>query len=190
MPPKRLSNIIGIDDAPFLRDHQGDLPIVGAVYAGLRFDGVIIGHIQKDGFDAAHRIVAMVSQSRFAQHAGLIMLQGITLGGFNVVDVHAVHQGLNLPVLVVARHRPDLPAFEAALRGGNIPQGERKWQVIQRLGPMEPMGKVYVQRRGLSREQTAATIRRFTLHSHIPEPIRSAHLIAGALVNGQSRGNP
>jgi endonuclease V-like protein UPF0215 family len=39
-------------------------------------------------------------------------------------------------------------------------------------------------------DQTAAVIKRFAVHSHIPEPIRTAHLIAGALVEGQSRGHP
>jgi endonuclease V-like protein UPF0215 family len=33
-----------------------------------------------------------------------------------------------------------------------------------------------------------AVVERFALHSHIPEPLRTAHLIAGAIAEGQSRG--
>jgi endonuclease V-like protein UPF0215 family len=190
MSPKRYSNIIGFDDAPFRRDHRGSLPLVGAVYAGLRFDGVILGQIKKDGFDAAQAMAAMINGSRFAQHVGLIMLQGVTFGGFNVVDVPWLHRCLGLPVMVVSRHQPDFEAIRAALKKSNIPQGDRKWEVIQRLGPMESLENIHVQRLGLSRNQAAETIRRFAVHSKIPEPIRTAHLIAGALVNGQSRGNP
>ena len=87
MAGKRLSNVAGFDDAPFPRTHRGIVPIVGTVYAGLRFDGVVIGQVQKDGLDAAHAIYHAIAGSRFAGHVQLILLQGIALGGFNVVDV-------------------------------------------------------------------------------------------------------
>ena len=70
----------------------------------------------------------------------------------------------------------------------HIPDGKKKWTMIEKLGPMEPVGKVFVQRAGLSLEQAASIVERFAIHSHIPEPIRIAHLIAGAIVKGQSRG--
>jgi len=60
--------------------------------------------------------------------------------------------------------------------------------LIERLGLPEPAGRVYVQRVGLTLEEAIAIIERFTLAGHIPEPLRIAHLIAGALVDGQSRG--
>ena len=53
---------------------------------------------------------------------------------------------------------------------------------------MEPGEKVYVQRVGLSLDQAAGVIKQFTINGHIPEPLRVAHLIAGAIVDGQSRG--
>ena len=49
MTPTHLSNVIGFDDAPFERDHRGKVEVVGTVYAGLRFDGVLIGAVEKDG---------------------------------------------------------------------------------------------------------------------------------------------
>jgi endonuclease V-like protein UPF0215 family len=189
MTSKRFSNIIGFDDAPFVRNDTGPVPVVGAVYAGLRFDGVLIGRIVRDGADAAHVLAAMVSQSRFNDHVQLIMLQGIAMAGFNVVDVARLHGQLGCPVLVVARHRPDMRAIRDALIN-QVHHGSEKWALIERLGPMEPVANIFVQRIGLSMDQTAAVIKRFAVHSHIPEPIRTAHLIAGALVDGQSRGHP
>jgi len=189
MPQKRFSNMIGFDDAPFDRNDSGPVPVVGAVYAGHRFDGVLIDRITRDGTDAAQTLAAMVSQSKFNEHAQLIMLQGIAMGGFNVVDVAHLHDQLGLPILVIARRRPDMSAIRQALVT-RIAGGREKWELIERLGPMEPVGNVFTQRVGLSLDQTAAVIGRFAVHSHIPEPIRTAHLIAGALVEGQSRGNP
>ena len=189
MTQKRFSNVIGFDDAPFQRDDEGPVKIVGAIFAGLRFDGVITGEIKKDGFDAAKNIAHLIKKSKFAGHIRLIMLQGITMGGFNVVDLFELNKELDLPVLVVARHQPNRAAIHQALTT-KISDGEKKWQIIEHLGPMEPVEKVYIQRIGLTFEQAAEVVSHFTVHSHIPEPIRVAHLIAGAIAEGQSRGCP
>ncbi len=188
MAEKRYSNVIGFDDAPFDRDETGRVKVVGTVYAGLRFDGVLIGEVKKDGFDAAERLAAMVSESRFAGHIQMVMLQGIALGGFNVVDVFELYDRLGLPVLVVARKQPDMEKIRNAL-DVHIEQGNRKWRVIERLGAMEALGAVFVQRLGLSREQAAWVMARFAVHGHIPEPLRTAHIIAGALSCGHSHGS-
>ena len=188
MGEKRFSNVVGFDDAPFARDHQGKVKVVGTVYAGLRFDGVLIGAVEKDGFDAADRLSELLAGSRFNEHIQLIMLQGIAFGGFNVVDVFALNERLGLPVLVVARKLPDMAAIRAALLA-HIEQGAAKWRVLERLGEMERLGQVYVQRVGLSIGEAAAVMGQFAMHGNIPEPLRTAHIIAGALVHGHSKGN-
>jgi endonuclease V-like protein UPF0215 family len=70
----------------------------------------------------------------------------------------------------------------------NIEEGKTKWAVLERLGEMEQLGAVFVQWVGISLDQAAAVLGQFAIHSHIPEPLRTAHLIAGALIYGQSRG--
>ncbi len=187
MLPKRYSNVIGFDDAPFSPDHQGNVPIVGTIFTGLQLTGVIIGEVEKDGMDAAGKIVELVAGSKFIEHVQLVMLQGITLAGFNVVDIFYLHKQLGLPVLIVSRRSPDLAAIRKALLT-KIPQGEQKWQLIDRLGPMEPAGQVYIQRVGLTSEEAIAMVERFSVHGRLPEPLRTAHLIAGAVAEGQSRG--
>ena len=189
MASKRFSNVIGFDDAPFTHDYVGPVPVVGAVFTGLQLTGVVIGQVEKDGADAAEELTRLAGESRFAEHVQLVMLQGIALAGFNVVDVFSLHQQLELPVLVVSRKMPDLAAVKKALLT-QIPNGAKKWRIIEQLGPLEPAGNVYVQRLGLTLEQAQAVVERFAAHSHIPEPLRTAHLIAGAVANGESRGRP
>lgn len=155
----------------------------------MQLTGVIIGEVEKDGADAAEKLARLVAESRFGEHVQLVMLQGIALAGFNVVDVFDLYERLKLPVLVVSRRLPHLAAIRDALIQ-QVREGEHKWALIERLGLPEPAGRVYIQRVGLSAEQARAVIERFTVHGHIPEPLRVAHLIAGALVNGQSRGRP
>lgn len=189
MRKRRFSNVIGFDDAPFSRSHRGPVKIVGAVFADQRLDGVLIGEIEKDGHDASESLSDILSTSKFYQHARLVMLQGITMGGFNVVDVFNLHQRLGLPVLVVARRKPDMAAIRRALVQ-HLPDGLKKWTIIESLGAMEAAGDVYVQRVGLTLAQTIDILAQWSIHSRIPEPLRCAHLIAGAMVTGQSRNRP
>ncbi|GIK37683.1 MAG: UPF0215 protein [Chloroflexota bacterium] len=187
MVARRFSNLIGFDDAPFSQDYTGPVKVVGTVFTGLHLTGVVIGEVEKDGADAAERLARLVAESRFAEHIQLVMLQGIALAGFNVVDVFDLHHRLELPVLVVSRKLPDLAAIQRALTT-QVHEGEQKWALIERLGLPEMAGHVYMQRVGLTLEDAQAIIARFTLHGHLPEPLRVAHLIAGALVSGQSHG--
>lgn len=186
---RRLSNTIGFDDAPFPRGYRGPVKVVGAVFADRRFDGVLLGKVEKDGSDAAEVLAALIAGSRFHEHIHLVLLQGVALGGFNVVDAFTLSEGVERPVLIVARRRPDLDAIQRALHGG-IPGGRDKWRIIERLGAMEACGGIYVQRVGLTLEQAGTVVDRLALHSQIPEPLRVAHLIAGAIGRGASRGRP
>ncbi len=189
MSQKRFSNVIGFDDAPFTHDYVGQVKVVGAVFTGLQLTGVLIGEVEKDGADAAETLARLVAQSKFAEHVQLVMLQGIALAGFNVVDVFYLHHQLGLPVLVVSRRLPDMASIRSALTT-RIRGGQHKWALIEQLGPLEPAGNVYVQRVGLTAAEATDVVERFAIHSHIPEPLRTAHLIAGAIVEGQSRGRP
>ncbi|KYF54070.1 hypothetical protein BE08_11340 [Sorangium cellulosum] len=189
MPPRapRLSHVVGVDDAPFAREHRGDVPVVGAVFAGLRLEGVLSTRVRRDGRNATPAIAAMIAGSRFYPQVQVVMLQGIAVAGFNVVDIAALRDALSLPVVVVARRLPNLDAIRDALLS-RVRGGRRKWALIERAGRMDPVGGVYVQRAGISLEDTSALIARLSVHGHLPEPLRAAHLIAGGLTTGESRG--
>jgi hypothetical protein len=185
--PRRLTGVAGFDDAPFAPGAGGKVQVVGTVYAGLHLNGVLVGEVEQDGQDGAEQLAVMLERSRFAPVVQLVMLQGIALGGFNVVDPFFLEQRLARPVLVVSRKLPDLPAIREALLT-KVPGGWEKWALIERLGPMEPVGRLHVQRVGLTLEEAAGVVQRFAIEGWMPEPLRVAHLIAGALVKGQSRG--
>lgn len=181
------SHIIGIDDAPFARSERGEVLVVGAVYAGSRLEGVLSTGVMRDGSDATATLRELIGTSRFFEHLQLVMLQGITLAGFNVVDVRCLSRKLSRPALVVMRREPDFEAIREALLQ-HVPGGEAKWALIERQPPVEPLGSVYVQRAGLLLEEAEAVLAATALHGHIPEPLRTAHLVAGGVVTGESRG--
>jgi len=180
-------NTIGFDDGPFRRSHRGDVPLVGVVCARTRVDGVVVGKVRRDGADAARRMAALVKGTPFESQLHAVLLQGIAVGGFNVVDVLGLHRALELPVLVVMRKKPDLARVRRALVA-NVPGGARKWKLIEALGEPEPLEGLYVQRAGLELPTAKRLLRAARLHGNLPEPLRVAHLIAGALGRGVSKG--
>jgi endonuclease V-like protein UPF0215 family len=183
---RRLSYVIGIDDAPFAHSYHGDVPIIGAVFNGARLEGVLMARVRRDGANATENVASMIEASRFGSSLQAVLLQGITLAGFNVVDLAALSARLDLPVVTVCRRRPDLGRIRRALLDV-VPGGKRKWRLIERVEPPRKCGDVYAQSVGLAWGETVGLIERFAMHSHLPEPLRTAHLIAGALATGESR---
>lgn len=189
MTVSKLTHVVGFDDCPFAPAHRGDVPVVGAVYCGTRLEGVVCGKVRRDGANATRELARLATATKFAPQLQLILLQGIALAGFNVVDLQALHRLSGLQVLVVVRHRPRLQRVRSALLN-RVRGGRRKWRLIERLGPPEFVAGLYVQRVGLTLAQAAEVINRLAVHSHVPEPLRTAHLLAGAMATGQSRGRP
>jgi endonuclease V-like protein UPF0215 family len=182
-----LSNVVGFDDGPFDRNRRGgQVLLVGAVCARTRLDGVLTGRVRQDGWNVTDRIAALVEGSAFAGHIRAVLLGGITFAGFNIADIHGLSQRLDRPVLVVARRPPRLEKIRRALQ--NLSSADRRWRLLERAGPMEALGGVMVQRAGLTLAEAGELLHLTTLHGNLPEPLRLAHLIAGGLTTGHSRG--
>jgi hypothetical protein len=179
-------HVVGVDDAPFAPDHRGDVPIVGAVFSGLRLDGVLRGRVRRDGANATRAIADMVQGSRFAAQLQAVLLQGIAVAGFNVVDLRGLHEELGIPVIAVARAAPDMEAVRAALLG-HVPGGRRKWGLVVAAGAMERAGRVWIQRAGIPLAEARRLVERLAVNAGLPEPLRTAHLIAGGMAAGGSR---
>jgi uncharacterized protein len=203
-----MANVIGFDDGPFPREHRGDVLLVGVVCSGTRVDGVVSGRVRRDGVDATRRMVDLVRRSQFGGHLQAVLLQGIAVAGFNVVDIHALAKALAIPVLVVVRRAPDMAAVRRALFSADpvvrppVRGAARKWRLIENAGALEELGpsrrsskrtgvkksSVWIQRAGLDIEQARRILEATTLHGNIPEALRVAHLIAGGITTGKSRG--
>jgi endonuclease V-like protein UPF0215 family len=185
----KLNHVIAFDDAPFAPRCRGDVMVVGVVCAAGRPEGVLMTRVRRDGANATDALAKAVTGSRHYPHLRLILLQGIALAGFNVVDINALAARTGLAVLVVVRRRPDLAAVRRALVT-RVPGGRRKWRLVQRAGAPEHFDRWWIQRAGLSPSAAQRVLRQMTVHSQVPEPLRLAHLIAGAVGAGESRHRP
>jgi uncharacterized protein len=185
MRRRRISNVIGFDDAPFERGQGAKVALVGTVCSATRLDVVVRGYVQPDGQDATGVMAALVKNQSLT-HVRAVLMQGITVAGFNIVDINALAQQLDMPVLVVMRRRPKMQKFWDALAACS--DAALKRELVERAGPIEPCGKLWVHRAGLSLEEAHELVARTTLHGAIPEPLRLAHIIAGGMTLGVSRG--
>jgi uncharacterized protein len=176
---------IGIDDGPFNRNKPTNVVIVGAVYrGGALFDGLLTTAVRRDGWNATDKLVGMLGRSKFLPQLHYAFLNGIAFGGFNIIDLDRFHRETGLKTVVVVRKKPNLTAVRAAL--ANLSRADERWRLIERAGPIHPIGRLYCQLRGISIKEAEALLKLTCTRSHVPEPLRAAHLIAGGLVRGES----
>src|SRR5256885_15102074 len=113
---KAKSRFLGIDDAPF-RFSDETVPVVGVVVQAPSYiEGVLPTVAEVDGHEATERITAMMRRSRYLAGLAAILIDGTAVGGFNVIDIDALHEAVDRPVVTVTRKKPNLDSIAAALR--------------------------------------------------------------------------
>lgn len=183
-PPGRTIRAIGFDDAPFARGRRGAVHVAGVVCAGTRFEGLVWGAVRQDGWNATRVLVELLRGGKFLPQLHLVLLDGIALGGLNIVDLEALAAALDRPCVAVMRRAPDLPAVERAI--GRLPGSARRMGVLGRAGPIHRLGPFHFQVRGADPEDAARALERLTDRGAVPEPLRLAHLVGAAIVRGES----
>jgi endonuclease V-like protein UPF0215 family len=187
---KEEIRVLGWDDAPFPKGGKGKVVLVGTIFRGGSFiDGILRTVVEIDGLDATEKIVKAVRKTKH-KDLRVIMLGGITFGGFNFVDIREVYRKTGLPVLVVIRKRTNMKKFRTAMK--KLPEFEKRWKAVESAGEffrMSLKGKgIYFQKIGLTEEETRKIIRVTAKRGLMPEPLRVAHLIASGIVKGESIG--
>jgi endonuclease V-like protein UPF0215 family len=178
--------VLGVDDGAFTPHVEGQVVVVGVVFrGGYWLDGVMHTEIAVDGFDATDKISSMITSSPHYKQLRVIMLNGITFAGFNIVDVKKLYKTTKLPVITVTREKPDLEDIYKALQ--NLSHSEERWRAILNAGETievstrNAKAKVYMQAAGVSRESAQKILRLTSTRSNIPEALRVAHLVASGI---------
>jgi len=184
--------ILGFDDGPFETKTKTTTPVIGVIYRGGKFlDGILRTDVEVDGLDSTGKLAKLINSSRHKQQLKVVMLDGITVGGFNIIDIVQLHKNTNIPVIVFNRKHPDLTAVKNAL--SNFHDFDIRWKMVKNAGKikeceLDDSKKIYYQSIGMSDEDVEDTLLLSSTHGDIPEPLRVAHLIATAIVKGESYG--
>ena len=178
--------VLGVDDGVFTPHVPSLVPVVGVVFrGGYWLDGVMHNEILVDGFDATEKIGNMVVGSPHYRQLRVIMLNGITFGGFNVVDMKALNAATRLPVIAVTREKPDLSSIREALE--HLPKSEERWWAVLNAGDVTAVStrnrdeKIYLHVAGVSVDDAERIVRLTSTRSNIPEALRVAHLVASGI---------
>ncbi len=184
--------VLGIDDSPFkFKDERA--PVIGALVRVPDYlESVMKTEVTVDGTDATAKLADMINRSRYRDQVEAVMLDGITLAGFNIVDIEQLSGSTGIPVVTVTRDRPDLEKMRGAL-AKHFDDWKYRYELIAKLGLRKVKTEhkpVYVSSFGGDRSELDALVVAATVRGAVPEPIRVAHLVASALVRGESYGNP
>jgi endonuclease V-like protein UPF0215 family len=180
----RQIRVIGFDDAPFTRRLPHPVAIAGVVCAGTRFEGMLWGQVQPDGWDATATLCQMLLHSKFLPQLHLVLLDGISLAGFNVVDLPLLAKQVQLPCVAVMRRPPSMARIEYAIQ--RLPEPERRLEILAHAGTVHRHAPFYFQVCGAEPDTIAQVLQRLTDRGHVPEALRLAHLITAAVIKGES----
>ena len=178
--------ILGIDDGQFIPRTKGIVDVVGVVYrGGFWFEGVMHTQITIDGLDATEKLAEMIKTSPYYPELRVVILDGVTFAGFNVVDISALCQMVTLPVISVVRNKPDLEDIKNALT--NLPDSELRWRAMQNAGQLFDVktrdgdNPIFVHLSGILFDDAQKILKKTSTRSNIPEALRVAHIIASGL---------
>jgi endonuclease V-like protein UPF0215 family len=132
-----------------------------------------------DGFDVTEKVAEMIVSSPHYRQLRVILLNGLTYAGFNVMDIVELNRLTKLPVIALTEKKPNMENIHSALN--NLSQPEERYSLLLRADfvPIQVNGKkIFMQTIGLYCEDAQKIVALTATRSSIPEPLRVAHLIA------------
>ena len=183
---KSKTPIVGIDDGGFDRFSKEDIdiPVFGVIMKGAAYvDGVLHCQLKRDDPLATKIIGQLILESPHRNQLKAILLQGITIAGFGVLDIIRLHELTGIPVIVVLRKYPDYPKIKLALETV-FPEDTTRWHSIKLAG--EPLKvqddpSLFLQMEGIHPKDAYLLIKKCTAIGTIPEALRIAHFIGASL---------
>jgi endonuclease V-like protein UPF0215 family len=187
--PAGRPHLIGIDDGPFAKGVDREVPLVAVFMEGADLvEGVAIERFPVDGDGVSEFLARWISAVRFRPAAQGLVFGGLTIAGLAVIDPTAIASATGLPVLVVNRRPPEDAGVADALRAAGLAQRVATLTRAPRSVALE--SGLHVAFAGTDEPTAKRLLACATRKSLLPEPLRVAHLIAAALARGESRGRP
>ncbi|QRF75367.1 hypothetical protein Thermo_00864 [Thermoplasmatales archaeon] len=181
---KKNFRAVGIDDGPFIKGRDRLSPLVGVLMrADFLIEKIAIRKITVDGTDSTEKIIEIVNDD-FRKNAAIIMTYGVTFGGFNIADLFKVSSETGIPVISITRKMPDLNAIISAIEKTQD-SIDYKLQVMKSYGIQKVQMKngscIFINLAGINLEPSLAFIEKLTRTGNIPEPVRTANIVASSL---------
>lgn len=146
-------------------------------------DGFVFGHCTIGGNDATSSILKMYSKLG-RDDINFVLISGLIIAKYNVIDVIAIHKHTGLPVIGVTYE--DSQGIESAIKH-HFP--DSYWKKIEKYHKLGRRSKirlhtgydVYLRTEGCTIKESQKLLDNFTLQGTIPEPLRVAKLLAKSM---------
>lgn len=182
MTLKKGIRILALDDSPFTKGDTSSR-IIGVVGNKGAVEGVLSFNVAIDGDDATERLIYRVKSSKFAEQIKVVVTNGITFAGLNIIDIGKVSSSLEVPVIAVTRRKPQKGLLEKAV--SHCADHAGKMEILEALSKRAEiirMENYYIQSIGIGNE----SIKHILADS--VRLLRLSHMIAGGVARGESKG--
>jgi endonuclease V-like protein UPF0215 family len=187
---KRHLRVIGIDDGPFTRRNRFAVVAAVAMTVPGTVDGMLTTRVRVDGKDATERLIDLLGRSPYLSGARAILVDGISVAGFNVLDLARMSRSLGRAVVSVTRREPDFASIRAAIRTYFPGDASRRYGLIDRRRPFAASiggARLWLSVVGGTRAEARRLVLRTIVVGRWPEPLRLAHFLARATAGTRMR---
>lgn len=146
-------------------------------------DGFAVATCTVGGLDATDAARALIDRLD-REDCRAILLSGVAPAWFNLFDLEEIHVAAERPVISVSFESS--PGLESALREHFSGEAlEERLRIYRSLPPRNPVAvgedRLFVRAVGCDHDRAAEVVRASTHADGVPEPIRVARLVAGAI---------
>jgi len=173
---------MGIDDGPFRRGLDEETCLTGVL---MRLDGTVeaisIESLKIDSSDVLESMINLIPE-RSRKIIGAVISEGITFGGFGLIDPETFFERTNIPFISITRGKADVDAMKRALNAHHALDSSLI-NLLDRLQPLqiEIKGRHFIINfHGITESEAVLMLERLMKTGNVPEPVRLAHLISRA----------
>lgn len=146
-------------------------------------DGFVFGKCTIYGDDATDSILKMYLQTKRGD-INFIMLSGLVIAMYNIVDIETLGKTTGLPVIGVTYEKSE--GLESVLQSHFPDSYKEKMQKYHKLGSRSTVRlhtgrELYVRTHGCTIKEAMTLLDTLTLQGSTPEPLRVAQLLAKSL---------
>jgi len=178
--------ILAIEDGKLINSHNRESRtiLVGVKFRRLIIEDISFKEIMIDGLDATDKTLRIIEE---VKPIDLIILGGISYGGFNLINAADIWRKTKIPTIIVSKKRPDNMAVIRALMK-HFPDWRERWNIIREtlkisrgiyeVKVKEKEEPIYIEPIGIELKNAEQLLRKITVWGRTPEPIRVVNIIA------------
>jgi len=153
----------------------------------LFIDGFVFDHSTVGGDDAADAILSMYEKLD-RPDVSLLLISGIVISLYNIVDVKKISEKIELPVIGVTYEESQ--GIEDAIKHHFPDSYETKLAEYSKLGSREKITlhtshNLYIRNEGCTVLEATHLLDKITLQGSMPEPLRITQLLANTLLKAK-----